>query len=125
LPGMVLTGVGVGLTWAPLTTVAAASLPLDRSATGLAVLSMARQIGTALGIAILVAIVGTPARDTPVALFRHGWLFIAAVAVLDGLAVRALRPISEDIPAMVEQPARPGLAPVGIEERTPVAQPLR
>jgi EmrB/QacA subfamily drug resistance transporter len=125
LPGMLLTGIGVGLTWAPLTTVAAASLPLDRSATGLAVLSMARQIGTALGIAILVAIVGTPAHDTPVALFRHGWLFIVGVAVLDGLAVRALRPMFESTPGMIEQLTRPGLAPVGIEEQTPVAQPLR
>ena len=109
LPGMLLTGVGVGLTWAPLTTVAAAALPISRSATGLAVLSMARQIGTALGIAILVAIVGTPTHDTPLALFRHGWLFIVGVAVLDGLAVRALRTAPQCIPAEADQPARPGL----------------
>ncbi len=125
LPGMLLTGVGVGLTWAPLTTVAAAVLPLDRSATGLAVLGMARQIGTALGIAILVAILGTPGRDTPIVLFRHGWLFIVAVAVLDGLAVRALRSARRGIPGNVDQPARPGIVSVGAEEGIPAAQPLR
>ncbi len=116
LPGMLLTGIGVGLTWAPLTTVAAAVLPLDRSATGLAVLGMARQIGTALGIAILVAIVGTPGRDTPIAVFRHGWLFIVGVAVLDGLAVCTVRPAPHAIPGVVDRPASLGLAPIVGEE---------
>jgi EmrB/QacA subfamily drug resistance transporter len=91
LPGMLLAGAGFGLTWTPLTTLAAAALPVERSATGLAVLNMARQIGTALGIAILVAILGTPAPRVSITIFQHGWLFIVAVAVLDGIAVRALR----------------------------------
>jgi EmrB/QacA subfamily drug resistance transporter len=90
LPGMLLAGTGVGLTWSPLTNVAAGSLPTERSATGLAVLSMARQIGTALGIAVLVAIVGAAGPQPALAVFRHGWLFIVAVAVLDGVAVRLL-----------------------------------
>ena len=124
LPGMLLTGVGVGLTWAPLTTVAAAALPISRSATGLAVLSMARQIGTALGIAILVAIVGTPAHDTPLALFRHGWLFIVGVAALDGLAVCALRSAPRSLPEALDQPARPGPVPIGIEEGIPAASSI-
>ena len=92
LPGMLLAGIGVGLTWTPLTTLAAAALPVERSATGLAVLNMARQIGTALGVAILVAILGTPASRISLTIFQHGWIFMVAVAVLDGIAVRALRP---------------------------------
>ena len=125
LPGMLLTGIGVGLTWAPLTTVAAASLPLRRSATGLAVLGMARQIGTALGIAILVAIIGTPGHDTPLVIFRHGWLFIVGTAVLDGLAVSALRPALHGIPEEADdRPALPGLAPIGVEEGIAAVQSL-
>jgi hypothetical protein len=56
----------------------------------LAVLSMARQLGTALGIAVLVAIVGASAGSPSLAAFRHGWLFILTVAVLDGLALQFL-----------------------------------
>lgn len=91
LPGLLLAGVGVGLTWTPLTTLAAAALPVEHSATGLAVLNMARQIGTALGIAILVAILGTPTPHVSLSIFQHGWAFMVIVAVLDGIAVRALR----------------------------------
>ncbi len=125
LPGMLLTGVGVGLTWAPLTTVAVAALPISRSATGLAVLSMARQIGTALGIAILVAIVVAPTHDTPIALFRHGWLFIVGVAVLDGFAVTALRLAPHAIPSGGDLSAQSGPAPIGLEEGIPAALPFR
>jgi hypothetical protein len=52
---------------------------------------MARQIGTALGISILVALLGTPAPRVSLAIFQHGWAFMVIVAVLDGIAVRALR----------------------------------
>jgi EmrB/QacA subfamily drug resistance transporter len=98
LPGMLLTGIGVGLSWTPLTTIAAAILPASRSATGLAVLTMARQIGTALGISILVAIVGASTQNTSVSLLRHGWLFIVGVAVVDLIAVRLLLPTPQGRP---------------------------
>jgi MFS family permease len=104
LPGMLLSGAGVGLTFAPLTALAAASLPVEHAATGLGVVNMARQIGTALGIAIFVAIVGTPGPSTPISTFQHGWLFIFGLAVLDGLAVTALRvPVRRREPEMVER----------------------
>ena len=49
LPGMLVGGAGVGLVNPALTGAAAASLPPERFATGAAVLTMGRQIGTALG----------------------------------------------------------------------------
>ena len=61
LPGLILTGIGVGLTLPSLNSAAAASLPPARFATGAAVLTMSRQLGIALGVAILVALLGTPA----------------------------------------------------------------
>jgi EmrB/QacA subfamily drug resistance transporter len=56
LPGMLLSGAGVGLTLASLSSAAIASLPATRFATGSAVLNMCRQIGAVLGVAVLVAI---------------------------------------------------------------------
>src|SRR5215213_5648873 len=52
LPGLVLTGIGVGFALPSLNSAAAASLPAARFATGAAVLTMSRQIGIALGVAV-------------------------------------------------------------------------
>src|SRR3954470_7396855 len=60
LGGMILTGIGVGLTLPTLMATGASSLPPHALATGSAVVNMLRQIGLAVGVAILIAILGTP-----------------------------------------------------------------
>ncbi len=59
LPGSVLSGFGVGLMLPSLGGAATAPLPPQRSATGSALYAMTRQIGVALGVACLVAILGS------------------------------------------------------------------
>ena len=59
LPGTLLTGIGVGLTLPTLTAIGATSLPQHRFATGSAVIQMSRQVGYTLGVAVLVAVLGT------------------------------------------------------------------
>src|SRR5580698_6599717 len=54
LGGMILTGVGVGLTLPTLMSTASSSLPPPSFATGSAVVNMMRQTGLALGVAVLV-----------------------------------------------------------------------
>ncbi|WP_431680694.1 MFS transporter [Kitasatospora sp. KL5] len=83
LPGMLLTGLGVGLTLPTLVGAAAAALPPDRFATGSAVTTMARQIGAVIGVAVVVPLLGTP-HSAAAALdaFRHGWTAVAAAALL-------------------------------------------
>src|SRR3954462_4757838 len=78
LPGMILTGIGVGLTLPSVSAVAVSALPPARFATGSAALQMARQLGIALGVAILIAIFGHPRPDDALAHFHNGWWFIAA-----------------------------------------------
>ncbi|EWM18464.1 MFS transporter [Kutzneria sp. 744] len=60
LPAWLITGVGVGLALPTMLSSATAELPPARSGTGSAVVNMARQIGTVFGIALLVAILGSP-----------------------------------------------------------------
>jgi EmrB/QacA subfamily drug resistance transporter len=86
LPGMVLTGIGVGLTLPSVSAAAVAGLPATRFATGSAVLQMARQLGIVLGVAILIAIFGHPAPAQVVDRFHHGWWFIAGAGLLGAVA---------------------------------------
>jgi EmrB/QacA subfamily drug resistance transporter len=82
LGGMILTGVGVGLTLPTLMATASSSLAPQSFATGSAVINMIRQIGLVLGVAILVAVLGTATlhRAAQLDAFRHGWWLTAALA---------------------------------------------
>jgi hypothetical protein len=90
LPGMLITGVGVGLTLPTLIATAVGSLPPTSFSTGSAVVTMARQIGSVFGIAILVAILDTGRADNAVAIFDRSWWFTAGTAGLAALASLAL-----------------------------------
>ena len=113
LPGLLITGAGVGLSIPTLSSAAAASLPPQRFATGIAVLTMSRQIGSALGVAILIAIIGTPAPGDALNAFDHAWTFMAIVSGAAFLAFLALGRVRV---AGVQAPAAPA-APAPIRER--------
>ena len=86
LPGLIATGIGVGLTLPSLASAAASSLPAARFATGSAVLTMSRQLGSVLGIAVFVAVLGSPAATEAVDAFGNGYLFMIIAAVLGAVA---------------------------------------
>ncbi len=90
LPGIAISGAGVGLMIPTLTGAGASSLAPERFATGAAVLTMGRQIGSALGIAILVAVLGTSANTA--ADFHQAWLISVAGGLTAGLALAAIGP---------------------------------
>ncbi|MGX1811320.1 MFS transporter [Nocardia sp. NPDC055321] len=110
LGGMVLTGVGVGLTLPTSFAAGTAGLPPQRFATGSAVLSMARQIGLAIGVAVFVAVLGAPdGADETLQAFQRGWYVVAGAAVaagLIGLAARLPRPtdvVAQPVPTVAAQ----------------------
>jgi EmrB/QacA subfamily drug resistance transporter len=92
LPGIAISGAGVGLMIPTLTGAGASSLAPERFATGAAVLTMGRQIGAALGIALLVAVLGT--STSTAADFHQAWLISVAGGLAAGLTLVALgRPV--------------------------------
>ena len=99
--GMILTGVGVGLTLPTLMGAATASLPPSSFATGSGVLNMTRQTALALGVAMLVAIVGAPHSPLErLAAFEHAWWIMAGLALLSLLPMMLLiRPKPAAAPA--------------------------
>ena len=57
LPGLLVGGLGMGLAMTPTTSAAMGSVPIDKAGVGSAVLNSMRQVGGALGIAVMGAIV--------------------------------------------------------------------
>jgi len=83
LGGMILTGIGVGLTLPTFMATGASSLPARSFATGSGVVNMMRQLGLAIGVALLVAVLGTPhGPGATIAAYRLGWETIAGASLL-------------------------------------------
>ena len=100
LGGMLLTGIGVGLTLPTLMATGAASLPPHAFATGSAVVNMLRQVGLAVGVAALIAVLGTPRSPfaTLLAYQRATWM-IAAIAFVGGMVGLGLLAVRRQAPA--------------------------
>ena len=86
-----------------LTGAGASSLAPERFATGAAILTMGRQIGAALGVALLVAVLGSGGSSA--ADFHSTWL----ITVLSGLATGAVL-------AAIGAPSRAGSISPELEE---------
>jgi len=110
LPGMLASGVGVGLALPTLMAAAAATLPPASFATGSAVVSMVRQTGMALGVALVVAVLGAPTTfDASAAAFRRGWWTASALAALAAVTALVLmrsggRQVAGGVPAPQPSP---------------------
>lgn len=84
LPGLLLMGCAAGLVQAPLFA-AASALPAHRTTTGSAVLNAARQVGSAVGVAVLVVLLG--GDHVTLASCRRGWWLLVASGVFSALAI--------------------------------------
>lgn len=85
LPGMVLLGIGAGTFFPNLSGAAVASAPGKSFATSTGLNTVARQVGAALGVAVVVSITGTATPATAYAAFRHAWAFGAVCLFVAGL----------------------------------------
>jgi Major Facilitator Superfamily len=117
LPAQLLGGAGVGLAIPSLLGAGSVSLTPARFGAGSGILNTARQVGTVLGVAGLVAILSRVSPADPVAAYRNGVIMIIAFFVAAG-AVSAALLTSRPVPAPAG-PAEAGGVPV------PVPAPAR
>jgi hypothetical protein len=128
LPGILLTGAGAGLTLPTLVGAAVAAVPSHQFATGTGVITMARQAGIMLGIAVLVTLLGHPASPAgTLAAFRNATTFTGTAAAASGIVSlliargrardrsSVLTDMNDSVPAVAALPAAesggPGHAP--------------
>jgi EmrB/QacA subfamily drug resistance transporter len=88
LPGGIIAGIGSGLALPSLSGAATLPLPPERFATGTAMVSMCRQVGLALGVAAVAAVLDVRPN---VAAFHKTWLFMAACGLAGGLTMSRIR----------------------------------
>src|SRR4051812_21923837 len=105
LPGMVLLGIGAGTLFPNLSATAIGAAPGERFATATGVNSVARQVGAALGVATVVAIIGTPAPAEAAAAFDDAWTFCAVCLLAAGAGCLAVGRVG----AGAESPGLPSL----------------
>jgi EmrB/QacA subfamily drug resistance transporter len=111
LPVQLLGGAGVGLAIPSLLGAGSASLTPARFGTGSGILNTARQVGTVLGVAGLVAILSRMSLTDPVATFRYGVVLIIAFFAAAGIVAAALLTRTAAAPAGEREPGRsPGQA---------------
>ncbi len=102
LPVMVYTGIGVGLCISTISSAATAFLPQPRFAMGSALNNTARQIGAALGVALVSSIlVSALANDDYLSGFHLAWRTTSVIILFSGLAMLILfrKPTQEQLEA--------------------------
>jgi EmrB/QacA subfamily drug resistance transporter len=104
LPVQLLGGAGVGLAIPSLLGAGSASLTPSRFGTGSGILNTARQVGTVLGVAGLVAILSRMSLTDPVTTYRYGVVLIIAFFAAAGVVAAALltqtdRPVASREPS--------------------------
>lgn len=112
LPGFMIGGAGVGLVNPSLTAAAAASLPPARFATGAALITMGRQIGSAIGVALLVPVLGS---GLDASAYDGAWLLMMSFALGSAAALWLMGRAPGTVPAS---------APVATQAAEGVAEQL-
>jgi EmrB/QacA subfamily drug resistance transporter len=109
LPSQLLSGAGVGLSLGTLMAAGVSALPPHRSATGSALVNSVRQMSATVGIAVLVAILGSQVGPAQRQEFRAAWLTATALGLACALiGVRLARGAGgHPIPLGTADPADP------------------
>jgi EmrB/QacA subfamily drug resistance transporter len=107
-PSIVVTGTGLGISFATIGSAANAYLPPNHFAMGSAFNATCRQVGAALGIAAATALRSTASTDGMAGFHRCWWFIVGAAAAAAAVMGLLYRP-----PSDADALAAAGLAPTG------------
>jgi len=110
IPSLILTGIGVGLTLPTLSSAAVHGLAPNRFAVGSAVNQTIRQLGAVLGVALVIALLGSPNPAELLDAFDRIFLLLAAGGVATALFSLGIDTKPQPTTATVEADAVPKLA---------------
>jgi EmrB/QacA subfamily drug resistance transporter len=107
IPTLLLTGIGVGLTLPTLSSAAVHGLAPNRFAVGGAVNQTVRQIGSVLGVALVIALLGSPSPAELLDAFDRIFWLLAAGGVATALFSLAIdtKPHAQAVPAEAQPEA--------------------
>jgi EmrB/QacA subfamily drug resistance transporter len=105
LPGWLIIGAGVGFAMPTIVAAGTVGLAPHQTSTGSAILQMARWIGSAIGVAVLVIVLGdSVVTAATVDRFTDAWWWAGGFAVVGAAAALAVRPRREVAPAAAPAP---------------------
>jgi len=102
LPAGIIAGIGSGFVLPSLSGAATLGLPPERFATGTAMMSMCRQVGLALGVAVVAAVLDV---RPDVAAFHTTWLFMAGCGLAGGITLLAIGAERRPVPQYANSPS--------------------
>ena len=91
LPAALVLALGIGVAFPLVSNIAASLAPRGRYAGATAMNSSLRQVGAALGVAVIVVVVGHPGPSEVHGAFERGWLFASVCFGLVAVGALALR----------------------------------
>jgi len=107
LPGWVIIGIGIGLAMPTITALGTSDLPRNESAAGSAVVQMGRQLGSVIGNAVLIAVLGSAVATGATSQFIHaGWVTVGAYAASLLISLPLLARHAAPGPPATAQPAK-------------------
>jgi hypothetical protein len=92
LPGWIILGTGLGLSYPTVVEAATSELSLTETAAGSAINAVARQLGGVIGTAVLVVILGGAAITGHPSRFYDAWWVVVGACVLGAIIVLGITP---------------------------------